>query len=50
MSKKIRNIIIFSVLGAILIAIGIYSLVAYLNYESYRKSMEVALAIIPLLR
>ena len=50
MSKKIRNIIIFSVLGAILIAIGIYSLVAYLNYENYRKAMEASIAIIPLLR
>ena len=46
MSKKVRNIIIFSVLGAIILAIGIYSLITYLNYQAYRKSMEAAISII----
>lgn len=46
MSKKVRNIIIFSVLGAIILAIGIYSLITYLNYQAYRKSMEAAISLI----
>lgn len=50
MSKKLRNIIIFSLIGLILIAIGIYSLVAYLNYEGYRKTMEAAIATVLMLK
>ena len=46
MSKKVRNIIIFSVLGAVILAIGIYSLVTYLDYQAYRKSMEAAIVLI----
>lgn len=46
MSKKVRNIIIFSVLGAIILAIGIYSLITYLNYQAYRKNMEAAISLI----
>ena len=42
MSKKLRNIIIFSALGAILLAIGIYSLVNYLGYNAYRQAAEAA--------
>ena len=49
-NKKIRNIIIFSLLGAIVLTIGIYSLVAYLNYESYRRAAEAALSIIQILK
>ena len=46
MSKKVRNIIIFSVLGAIILAIGIYSLITYIDYQAYRKSMEAALSLL----
>ena len=49
MSKKIRNIIIFSVLGAIILAIVIFSILSYVNYENYRKGVEAGLSIIHIL-
>jgi len=49
MSKKIKNIIIFSVLGAVVLAIAIFSLVSYLKYADYRHSMESATALISFL-
>ena len=43
MSKKMRLIILLSLIGAIIIAAGIFSLVTYLNYQAYRQSVELAL-------
>ena len=40
MSKKLRLIILFSLIGAVILAIGIFSLVSYLNYHAYRQSLE----------
>lgn len=42
MSKKLRRIVLFSLIGAIILAAGIYSLVTFLDYNSYRQAAEEA--------
>ena len=50
MSKKIRLIILFSLIGAVIIAIGIFSLVSYLNYNAYRQSLETVVNLLNLFK
>ena len=42
MSKKLRRIVLFSLIGAVILAAGIYSLVTFLDYNSYRQAAEEA--------
>ena len=48
MSKKLRLIILFSLIGAVILAIGIFSLVSYLNYHAYRQSLETVVNLLNL--
>ena len=43
--KKLRLFLIIGFAVAIVSAIAIYTLVSYLNYESYRQAAEAALAL-----
>ena len=43
MSKKLRLIILFALIGCLLIAVGVYSLVTYLDYNAYRQAAEEAM-------
>ena len=42
MSKKLRRIVLFSLIGTVILAAGIYSLVTFLDYNSYRQAAEEA--------
>ena len=46
MSKKLKLIILFSLIGAVVLAIGIYSLVTVLDYNAYRKGAEAAIKLL----
>ncbi|MBO5528779.1 MAG: hypothetical protein J6A47_05595 [Bacilli bacterium] len=48
--KKLRLFVLIGGIAAILIAIGIFSLVSYLNYESYRKAAQAGVGLIQFLR
>ena len=42
MSKKVRRIVLFTLIASVIVAAGIYSLVTYLDYNAYRQAAEAA--------